>query len=306
LPLGDWAVVAAIAGTLVAEAAVPLLLCSRRTAYAGMALGAAFHLFLSQYGGLHGFAAMIFAFYSLFLPPAFAARVTTRLDALFAAQRLSALRPFALLASAVALLALGKMLGELGVNYTYRGLLFWDAWLVAVLVLFGRDLVQVARNAPAVADLRPRWAPMWAFPLVIFLNGLMPYVGLKTETSWAMYSNLRTEVSHNHLIVPASAKVFDYQDDLVEIVDTSLPALERYAERSDVKLTYFELRRACSSTRKKDFAVTYRRGGEERIVESVEGVLRGDAGACRAHPWVVGKLLRFRPVDTRAKATCRH
>ena len=107
----------------------------------------------------------------------------------------------------------------------------------------------------------------------------------------------------NHLIVPASAKIFGYQDDLVEILDTSLPALKEYVG-GDVQLTFFEFQRICSSATK-DFRVSYRRNGEDRTLEVVDGVA-SDPAACHAHPWLVGKLLRFRPVDTGAHASCRH
>ena len=140
-------------------------------------------------------------------------------------------------------------------------------------------------------------------PLVVLLNGLSPYVGLKTETSWAMYSNLRTEVRPNHLIVPASAKVFGYQDDLVEIVVSSLPALEEYA-RSKAQLTFFEFQRLCGSATR-DFTVSYRRNDASGTLALVDGVA-SDPAMCHEPAWLVGKLLHFRPVDTGAHATCRH
>jgi hypothetical protein len=169
-------------------------------------------------------------------------------------------------------------------------------------VLFGRQLAGIWK-VPAAFTLRPRWAPLGVIPLVVALNGLSPYVGLKTETSWAMYSNLRTEVHPNHFLVPVSAKVFGYQDDLVEILDTSLPALAEYVG-GDVRLTFFEFRRMCSAATG-DFDVSYRRHGEDRTLEIVAGVA-SDPAVCRAHPWLLGKLLRFRPVDTGAQARCRH
>jgi hypothetical protein len=303
LPLERWAVVLGIWSTYFIELTVPLLLCFRRTVYVGLAIGAAFHLFLSQFGGLHGFAAMLFAVYFLFLPKAFTARVAERFSTLLESIDWPATRRLGLPVVAGAMLVVGKVLGHyFGTSHIYRGLLFWDLWLLGVIVVFGRDLARVP-TMPADFTLRQRWAPLWAAPLVVFLNGLSPYVGLKTETSWAMYSNLRTEVHGNHLIVPASAKVFGYQDDLVEILDSSLPALKEYAG-SDVQLTFFEFRRLCSAATD-DFSVSYRRNGEDHGL-AVAGGVASDPAACRAHPWLVGKLLRFRPVDAGAHARCRH
>ena len=171
--------------------------------------------------------------------------------------------------------------------------MFWDLWLLGVVVLLGRELA--VWRTPADFPLRPRWAPLWVIPLVVVLNGLSPYVGLKTETSWAMYSNLRTEVHPNHFVVPASAKLFGYQDDLVEILATSLPALQEYVG-GDVRLTFFEFRRICGAATN-DFAVSYRRNGEVRTL---------DPATCRPHPGSSASSSAFAPstwVRTRAAGT---
>ena len=50
-----------------------------------------------------------------------------------------------------------------------------------------------------------------------FAVGLAPHVGLKNVQSYAMFSNLHTgRGASNHLFVPASWQVFDYQKDLAE------------------------------------------------------------------------------------------
>ena len=297
VPVAEWSVVGSIWGTLLVELLVPLLLCFRRTAYAGLVMGAGFHLFLSQFGGLHGFAAMLFAVYFLFLPRGFTDRVAAR------AARWPAPGLVATAVGVGAALVAWKLLGRVGhLPHIYRGLVLWDFWLLTVVVVLGGDLVRAWR-VPADFGLRPRWAPLWALPLVVVLNGLSPYVGLKTETSWAMYSNLRTETRANHFVVPQSAKLFGYQDDLVEIVETTLPALRDFA-KPDVRLTFFELRRICSAEAE-DFTATYRRDGELRTL-AVAGGVASDPEACRPHPWLVGKLLRFRPVDVGTHARCRH
>jgi hypothetical protein len=297
VPVAEWSIVGSIWGTLVVELVVPLLLCFRRTAVVGLAMGAGFHLFLSQFGGLHGFAAMLFAVYVLFLPSDFTERVDAR-AARWAAPGL------VVTAVGVGLaLVAWKLLGRVAhLPHIYRGLVLWDAWLLAVVVTFGRELVRTWR-VPADFGLRPRWAPLWVLPVVVALNGLSPYVGLKTETSWAMYSNLRTETRPNHFVVPESAKLFGYQDDLVEIVETTLPALREYAG-GDVRLTYFEFRRMCAAATG-DSVTTYRRHGDLRTLAITDGVAN-DPDACRPHPWLLGKLLRFRPVDVGTHARCRH
>ncbi len=299
LPLERWAVIGAIAGTLVIELTVPVLLCFRRTVYFGLAMGAGFHLFLSQYGGLHGFAAMLFAIYYLFLPSGFTDRIRQRLSAFDTREWFRHALPLIALAG----LVVGKALGHFwGLSYTLRGQLFWDVWLVAVVVVFGREFVNLIRIRPGFT-LRPRWAPLWVIPLVTLVNGAMPYLGLKTETSWAMYSNLRTAYAPNHLLVPESARVFGFQDDLLAIEDTTLPAFERFAGEP-VALTPIAFRHIASAA-DGDFDVTVRVGDERKRLIVRDGVSTHPAWT-EPVPWIVGRLLLFRPVDTTPRARCRH
>ena len=47
-------------------------------------------------------------------------------------------------------------------------------------------------------------------PALVFLNALTPYVGLKTQNSWTMYSNLQTEPGRwNHSLIPEVVRLPD-------------------------------------------------------------------------------------------------
>ena len=61
--------------------------------------------------------------------------------------------------------------------------------------------------------------------LLAVLNGLCPYLGLKTQATWSMLSNLHVEGGKtNHWLVPASAQVFGYARDCVTVTKaTGLP-----------------------------------------------------------------------------------
>ena len=70
----------------------------------------------------------------------------------------------------------------------------------------------------------------------------MPFVGLKTEHSFTMFSNVQTEGDRwNHYLFPRWLRVFGYQDDLVRILASSDPRLVEFARR-DVRLVPFQLR----------------------------------------------------------------
>jgi hypothetical protein len=77
-------------------------------------------------------------------------------------------------------------------------------------------------------------------PALLVFNDMLPYLGGKTETSFAMYSNLGTEGGvSNHWLVPASVQTWKYQYDFVKVRRTSVPRIRRIANRG-FQWTYFE------------------------------------------------------------------
>jgi hypothetical protein len=137
---------------------------------------------------------------------------------------------------------------------------------------------------------------MAVLPAVVVLNGLSPYLGFKTETSWSMFSNLRTEGGRsNHWVMPTSLQVFDYQRDLVEIVAASDRGLQAVADAGAV-IPYFEIRR------KPWMSLSYRDGDDVREVATVAD----DPRYPGPPPWVARKFMSFRPVTVGAHQRCVH
>ncbi|CAK0847976.1 unnamed protein product [Prorocentrum cordatum] len=61
------------------------------------------------------------------------------------------------------------------------------------------------------------------------LNGMCPYLGLRTQATWTMFSNLCVEGGvTNHWIVPASWQIFGYTNECVTVTSTDVPALQVY------------------------------------------------------------------------------
>lgn len=57
-------------------------------------------------------------------------------------------------------------------------------------------------------------------PILVVLNGMAPYMGLKTRTAWQMYSNLNLSASRsNHLIVPYSLDMGGFLADSARILE---------------------------------------------------------------------------------------
>lgn len=303
LSTGLWMTTVGIWSSLFIEGLVPILLCFRYTMRFGLVLGFAFHLLLSQFGGLYGFAAVMYAVYYLFLPSSFTSDMAARLESIRQRLRLDGVHTPISPVIAAMILASGLLLHQFrGSSALGVGLWWWNLWVLGVVGCFGREFVRALRTTPAVT-LVPRWLPLWGVPLLVIYNGLCPYLGLKTETSWSMYSNLRTEIRPNHVFVPSWLKMAGYQDDLVEIVETSLPQLERYRQ-DGLLLTFVEFRRICSAA-SGDFSVTYKRSGLVRLLESARGV-SNDPVATSSPGWLTNTLLLFRPVDSTGPMKCRH
>jgi hypothetical protein len=106
--------------------------------------------------------------------------------------------------------------------------------------------------------LLPHHALFALVPLLVFANGLTPYLELKTGFGWNMYANLRTvDGESNHLIVRRTFPLTDVQADVVEILDTDSPALAYYAAHG-YGLTWRQLRLYLAAH--PDVRVTYQRG----------------------------------------------
>jgi len=133
--------------------------------------------------------------------------------------------------------------------------------------------------------------------LLALLNGLTPYLGLKTRSAFDMYSNLRVEGSaSNHLLVPASAQLGLLTNDLVDIVEVEngnsfLPWIRPEVLQADKRLVRFAL--MASMARAPGLVVKIRDERGERIIQHPEDVYLDGWVA----PWIMRKLIGFRPIN---------
>lgn len=129
-------------------------------------------------------------------------------------------------------------------------------------------------------------------------------MGLKTESSFAMFSNLRTSGRpSNHLLIHTPVAWLREGSDLVRIIDSTDAELTRVRDH-DYLLSWMEL---CSYVEARlakdgDFSITLERGGEIREFASVEATQ-----AEFAQPrWLLRKLTWFRPVNMEPVCPCTH
>ena len=228
---GRWHIVPAIVATIVVEALLAVLLTVPRTRVAGVVLGASFHSALALAGNVP-FAAYALALYVAFLPAAMLPVCPAP-----SARRLA-------LGAATLWLA-----GSAADPAAVRDLLQIVLRIVVAAGLLG-FAVAVARRAcrqphgPVAPGRARALGPVYACAVVLLAaNAVSPYVGLKTEASFAMFSNLQTEPGHwNHLLVPEAVRVFDAQDQLVRLESTTAPTLER-RRRAGILMVRAELER---------------------------------------------------------------
>ncbi len=325
-PSGAWTDPLCIYGALAAEAAIPLLLLFRRTRLWGVGLGLLFHFMLSPHPNrfIFSFSALLYAAYFLFIPR----DVLAEMAAIWG-RMLSRLRDrwlwFALAAagaaSAIVLLRLltpqfVKDMRIIDHAHVYLSAGIRLAWMLLALFnmyAFGRAMWicrrPESRRDDQANDAEPLFRPAFTTPLLIFpllvgFNGFCPYLGLKTESAFAMYANLRTEGwRNNHLFMPR-IDLANYQADLVEIVDSNDRGL-RKLKRQGNGWTWFEFRRnKLSKIKSEKFYVTYRRNGVETTLRYAE---HKNDPAFGPVSWVEKRLLYFRDVQVAASPQqCGH
>lgn len=259
-----WVERVVIVGTVAIELAIPLLLVRRSTRSVGVVVALVFHgvLALDRSHQFFDFSSVLAALFVLFLPPSAGTWVAERAGSARArlALRREALPGWVHLWAAGVVVAVGLLVALDALSYDQAVAVGWWPWQAAAVVLVAavtRYLRQTREPAPA-ARLTPHHAVFAVVPLLVVLNGLTPYLEVKTGFGWNMYANLRTvDGETNHLLVPRTLPLTSEQEEVVEVISSSDPALEAYAA-ADYGLTWTQLRSYLSD--RPDTRITYRRG----------------------------------------------
>lgn len=302
--------VPALAGwlTVLCESSVALLLIPQRTRRYGVLLGVIFHtiLVISPAIAVFDFSMTVYTMLFLFTGAHFAAAICDKLEAF--ADESPAIPEFALVLWTPILIAIAAfMIGRSAMGYPLYGdprltrLIWLGNMPIAMTVIYWTVSVLFGKESRSMhAAFRPRIALHFVVLLLAVFNGLCPYLGLKTQGSFTMFSNLRTEAGHwNHLVVPASFRLVNrYQDDLVQIKQVDDRRLTLDFVNKDCLAPRFEVQRA--ATKNPDLAITIIRDGEELELSPIS--LDAELGA--PVNWVAQKLLIFRPVTPDGSPYC--
>jgi len=300
VPAADWARVGSIVFTLAIEAGIPLLLLFRRTRAWGILAGIGFHTLLGLHPiHIYTFSSLMVAMLFCWTPPGLPDAIDH--TALPIRRQFRLLAP---LTAAIIAACLAWKGGDLGQNVFALGLGLWCAWTLFLLTLYLPAAVLGRADEPAVGTLlRPIRPIQWALLLLLPINSSSPYLGLKTRTAISMHSNLRTEgAGWNHLLVPESVKIFGFQDDLVEVIESDLPEMQGM-NKYRKSLPFFEFRRWCRDE-PRDFFVIYRRNGQVERFEK-HGGKGSDPALMETPPWPLERFLIFNQTDIGERQTCR-
>jgi hypothetical protein len=213
----------AIAGPVLTELSVPVLLAFTRTRRAGVLLALTFHSIISLDFDQHfyDFTAVLVMLLCLFLPEATLTDLEERVS------RPSRIRSFAFVVGCAAVVA--SVLPPSLPTVVVLRLIVFATWVPLVLWLIFR--VARAGLGPSSVPMRLRGVAAWTLVLLVLGNGLTPYLELKTGTGWNMYANLVTVAGEsNHIVVPGTLHLSGVQDDLLRVVETNDKELRLYAD----------------------------------------------------------------------------
>ena len=302
---------AVIWATLAAELGLAVGLAVPRWRQAACLLGAGFHMLLALDAPhiFYNFSAVMFAVLWVCLPASRAAWIARQPGGRFG--RFHFLGGYALIvggawwfpSEAWRVTAFG-----------FSGL--WFAFAITLLSragLLGRcNLLRFAPASRRPSALPSPLAPIEArpgrryagvlllLPALVLLNGLSPYLGLKTRTAWQMYSNLYlSPYDSNHYLIPYSLDLGGFMADAVQIVATSDPALHSEYVQTGRRITWHELRRYVAQH--PDIRLAYTRTGHP---PKAFGPAEQDPALSEDVAWPARNLLIFRPLGPQVGGVC--
>lgn len=297
----------AIIATFVVEAITLVALYWRRYFWVGLILGLTFHYIIpiSAFSWYMDFSSLVLALYMLSTPREVSAGFYSTAVAILRKLPIKSPGNAALTALFLLLAVAAALVFGVSQGYPLRaGALLWhSSWLVVWAVVGGIVMVLVTRAAllelpydKSPAKRQPVW--LYALPAALFLTSLSPYLGLKTESSIAMFSNLHTEGGQtNHLLFGTPPYIAPYQSSLTRIVESNDWGLQQLASKGGSMVEYQLASRLRSAP---DVWVTVEKNGQ--VFERV-------TGATIDYPvpsLVERKFLAFKDVDFARPKVCSH
>lgn len=310
---------------LATELALPLMLLRSRNRLAVIVIGLSFHLFLGL-AGFFRFSSLVTALYVLFLPDWVFVSGRRTIDSLrntvpsFSRKlgELNLARIFSFLTLVVAvwaffnlsltqsrsnMIAIREFTPTPAANWSFFFQALWLIPTIGILAYLG-GLLCVCESGSEKRPRIDRLGWLTIFPMLFALNGLSPYLGLKTDPSLSMFSNLRTVGNDSyHLVVRSAAQLIPDGNDVVSVLSTSDPVLDSLRDKN-YRLAWIEL---CSYVHTQidaggDFQLKFVRSWLVTNLRSVKDAREVFEDAF----WLKRKLVRYRPVSQETVCPCNH
>lgn len=315
VPTETWALHAAIYGSFLFEIGIPILLYIPKTRYFGFLAAVWFHLWLAIHpaAGIYSFSSLVLAELFLFLPISWGKQLQEIWNAQLRwvgrgdiERGRKFAKGFVVAVFFTALITQGALYLLIERSYEVfhtanrvgcTVFFMWGGWIGACYLIAG------LRGRIFNSRLPNRFHLNWACIGLLFVltNGIYPWIGGRTQTSFSMYSNLRSEGEGNHVFLKR-VDLLPYQKDMVEVLESepnifapgSRPrGIQQFANIDHHIIPYFEFRRLLSEM-EGDVSVTYTRGGEEFLLSRKDGIIVGDTEAFEPIPLLKRKFLWFR------------
>jgi hypothetical protein len=299
----------AIIATFVLEGIAIVSLFWRRYFAIGLIVALWFHYMIpiSAYSWYMDFSSLVFALYTLSVPREVSVAFYARTSGLLRKLPLPSAGVAATLALGVGIVAFFALATYLrlraGDTIVTDQMVWHSTWMVLWAIIGGVAMVLLTWAALEALPYRPQGlppAPKWVYVLasVLFLSCLSPYLGLKTESSVAMFSNLHTEGgTTNHLLFGSPPYIADYQQEVAMLTGSSNPGMQDRA-RLGLGMVRYDLER------------WMRKHPDEWVSFAMNGQNFERANAAtfpiQDYNLVERKLLVFKPVDFARPKVCTH
>lgn len=298
----------AIYATFIIEGIAIVSLFWKKYFAVGLILAVVFHYVIpiSGYSWYMDFSSLVLALYFLTMPKPASEAVYRNAVAILRPFRMHAGRLGVLVPAALLVLFALAASYIVSLQYPARApiLVYHSIWIVMWAVLGGFAMIAMTLAAlqylPFHDDAPRSRVLLWPLivPMLYFLSCLSPYVGLKTESSITMFSNLHTEGGQtNHLLFAEPPYLFDYQRDVVKIEDSSSEWLREKAKAGDF-LVLFALKEYLRQN--PHHWATYTLNGETVQRATAATFVHQRAGMLERN------LLLFKPVDFERPKVCTH
>ena len=318
IPTKTWALHGAIWGSLLFEFGIPILLMIPKTRVLGFFSAVWFHLWLSMHhaAGIFSFSSIILALLYLFLPVGGWKELMSLFDSQLrklgggdigkGKKRIAAFVTICFFTTLFIQIYLYLSQGRSYEVFSkanrvgYCAFVTWGLWLgICYLIATVKG-----RKTENFFPQRPVMTLAWIGLLLILINGASPWLGGKTQTSFSMYSNLRSEGKGNHVFLKR-IDLLPYQKNLIKVISAepdlfdpsnNPKGINNFANQGHRVFPYFELRRALSTTAG-DFSVSYEQDSEVKVISRKGDTITGDKNLLQPIPLIARKFLWFRRLN---------